>query len=226
MAIWGLERRLAESRPQPTVAEKAAPFRREFDLVVLDLDGTICLLDVTWEDVKRQLVLIASMHGLDTSGHRRVLPLLHAARASGSLDAVREMETFLEQAELVGALSCLVNESVIGWLEELPASVPVAVLSLNCLRAVERALQQAGLQWRISDIVARENVDRPKPDPQGLQILLERHAAEATRALFIGDSRIDRACASAAGVAFRHVGELGIVWIDPRFPPSDADAVE
>jgi len=223
MATWELERRSA-SRPRPVPEARPEAFGRQFDLVVLDLDGTVCLLDVTWEDVKRQLVLIASAHGLDTSGHRRVLQLLHSARASGSLQAVREMEAFLEQAEVAGARACLVNEPVVAWIGQLPSSVPVAVLSLNGAQAVERALVHAGLSWRISDVVARENVDRPKPDPQGLRILLQRHVAEAARSLFVGDSEIDRECADAAGVAFRHVEELGVVWVDPRWPPAMADA--
>jgi phosphoglycolate phosphatase len=218
MAIWELERRSPARRRRPVPEAKASAFGRHLDLVVIDLDGTLCRLDVMWEDVKRELVLIASMHGLDTSGHRRVLPLLHSARTRGALDAVREMETFLELAEVEGAATCLVNQRLVAWLEELPASVPVGVLSLNSARSVEHALERAELEWRVSDVVARENVDRPKPDPQGLEILLERHVAQADRSLFIGDTDVDAACARAAGVPFRAVDEIGVAWIDPRYP--------
>jgi phosphoglycolate phosphatase-like HAD superfamily hydrolase len=202
----------AETLAPSTPAVSAMQVESRYDLVVLDLDGTICRLDVAWEDVKRELVIIAARHGLDTSGHRRVMPLIHEARRHGSLAAVREMERSLELAELAGASTCLVNEELVGWVEELPSAVPVAVLSLNCLGSVERALRRAGLEWRISDIVARENVDRPKPDPEGLQLLLERHVARASRSLLVGDAETDRACANAAGVEFRHVREIGVLW--------------
>jgi phosphoglycolate phosphatase-like HAD superfamily hydrolase len=172
-------------------------------------------LDVAWEDVKRELIAIAAYHGLDTSGHRRVLPLLQLARQKGSLVAVRDMERSLELAELAGASSCLVNEELIAWVAELPPAVPVGILSLNSLSSVERALHRAGLDRRISDIVARENVDRPKPHPEGLRLLVERHVARARCTVFVGDAGTDRECAAAAGVQFRDVHDIGINWVDP-----------
>jgi phosphoglycolate phosphatase-like HAD superfamily hydrolase len=144
-----------------------------------------------------------------------VLPLLQRARELGSLELVRQVESVLERAELAGALRCDVNAELVAWLRGLCYATPVAILSLNAVSAVERALTRAGVYGRISDVVARENVDRFKPDPQGLDILLERHRARPERSLFVGDSHRDAECAATAGVPYRDVREIGVSWVDP-----------
>jgi phosphoglycolate phosphatase-like HAD superfamily hydrolase len=184
------------------------------DVVVLDLDGTVALLDVPWEDVKRSLVGIAAAHGLDTSGHRRVLALLAAARLSGRADAVAELEAELERRELDGARRCLVNGDVVEWVMSLPRAIPVAVLSLNAPSAVAVALERAGMDRRVTRVLGRGAV-RAKPDPEGLDLLIGAHGARPERMLFVGDSDVDRQCAALAGVPYLDVGEIGVTWVDP-----------
>lgn len=197
-----------------TWAEADAAAALQPAVVVLDLDGTVALLDVPWEDVKRSLVGIAAGYGIDTSGHRRVLSLLAAARLSGRAGAVAELEAELERRELEGARRCLVNGDLVEWVWSLPRATPVAVLSLNAPSAVAVALERAGLAGRVSRVLARGQV-RAKPDPEGLELMLATHGVAAARMLFIGDSGVDRQCAALAGVPFLHVGELGVTWLDP-----------
>jgi HAD superfamily hydrolase (TIGR01509 family) len=49
-------------------------------------------------------------------------------------------------------------------------------------------------------VISSQDVDRPKPHPEGLYKILERFQTPSGRALFIGDSPSDAAAASAAGV--------------------------
>lgn len=145
-----------------------------------------------------------------------MLALLVRARADGPPGLAHLVARTLERAELAGALRCDVNAALTAWLGHLPAATPLAVLSLNAAAAVERALARAGLADRVADVVAREHVERFKPDPQGLLLLLERRRARPGRSLFIGDSERDAACAARAGVPYRDVRELGVRWADPR----------
>ena len=184
------------------------------DLLVLDLDGTVCLLDVPWEDVKRRLVTIAALHGLETSGHRRVLGLLESARRTGPPAAVHALEAELAESELEGARRCLVNAALVEWVAGLPSSLPVAVLSLNSSTAVETALSRAGLAGRVTEVVGRGGA-RPKPDPHGLELLLAAYRAPADRTMMVGDTEADRGCAAAARVPFLDVAAIGVDWVDP-----------
>ena len=85
------------------------------------------------------------------------------------------------------------------------------MLSLNSPRAVAAALEGAGLAHRIGWIVGRGDV-RPKPDPEGLELLLRRHRVGRGATVFVGDSAGDRACALAAGVRFLDVADVGCDW--------------
>jgi phosphoglycolate phosphatase len=184
-------------------------------LVVLDLDGTVCRLDVDWGALRARLAAIAARAGILPAGHHcGVLAIVEAAHRSGHAFVARELEWTLGAAELAGAGRCEVNEALLEWLGREAAAAELSVLSLNSPAAVERALARAGLGRRMGWVVGRGDA-RPKPDPQGLELLLARHGVDAGDALFVGDSVSDQACASSAGVRFRHVSELGIRWYRP-----------
>jgi phosphoglycolate phosphatase-like HAD superfamily hydrolase len=204
----------AHLRSSVSAVDAAALGGLGLELVVLDLDGTACLLDIAWEDVKRRLVTIAALHGLRTAGHRRVLGLLETARRAGNPAALAALEAELEESELEGARTCLVNAALVGWVAALPDRLPLGVLSLNASSAVETALARAGLRSRVATVIGRGGA-RPKPDPEGLELLLSRHGAAAGRTLMVGDSDADRGCAAGAGVAFLGVEAIGVEWIDP-----------
>jgi phosphoglycolate phosphatase-like HAD superfamily hydrolase len=66
-----------------------------------------------------------------------------------------------------------------------------------------------------SDMVCGDDVAAPKPDPQGLQALVERSGVPAGLTCLVGDSAVDVETARAAGIAscavtwgLRHAGEL------------------
>jgi phosphoglycolate phosphatase len=200
---YRLPRRAADGRAASRDA--AAGF---YDLVVLDLDGTVCRLDVAWQEVKRELAGIAAAHGLAASEQTRVLDLFEEARRLGSSDAVHAIERALARAEIAGTTTCTVNDDLVAWVRQLPSQTPVAVLSLNCVEAVWRALRRAGLDGRVAEIIGREDVAARKPDPEGLQLLLDRHSARPERSLFIGDSDFDFECARRADVPSLDVREL------------------
>ncbi|HEX4627736.1 MAG TPA: HAD-IA family hydrolase [Gemmatimonadales bacterium] len=63
-----------------------------------------------------------------------------------------------------------------------------------------RGLRRAGLEDAFDVVVGADEVTHPKPHPEPVLIALERLAAPAAGAVFIGDSRHDLECGRAAGV--------------------------
>jgi phosphoglycolate phosphatase len=55
--------------------------------------------------------------------------------------------------------------------------------------------------------MGEEDMPAPKPDPRGLQRILERAGCEAQRAMYVGDSRTDWETARAAGLE-----AIGVTW--------------
>jgi phosphoglycolate phosphatase len=62
-------------------------------------------------------------------------------------------------------------------------------------------LERAGLMEFFEPIVTGRDVKRPKPDPEGLLICLEKLGCERGEAVYVGDSRHDVEAARAAGMA-------------------------
>jgi phosphoglycolate phosphatase len=93
---------------------------------------------------------------------------------------------------LPGALDLL------GYLEA--RSISLAILT-NKPRSVTDALMprlDAGIEW--SHVICPEDVGKPKPDPTGLRLILEKSDCSTAEAILIGDSAVDFATGAAAGV--------------------------
>jgi phosphoglycolate phosphatase len=183
---------------------------RDHEVVVVDLDNTLVKLEVDWGAVKARLEHAAQAAGADVEDEG-VWPLMEAAQQPGRDALLAEMEEIVTSAELAGAHGPR-NEALVEWLDAAGAGRPVSVLSLNSQAAVQRALSFHGLGERVAHIVARDDVRRVKPDPEGMLLLASRHGVEPAAILFIGDKDGDRKCAEAAGTAFLHVEEIGVDW--------------
>jgi phosphoglycolate phosphatase len=182
----------------------------EAEVVVLDLDKTLVRLDVDWEALRQRLARLAQAAGVEV-GDPGIRPLMDGARLPGMETLRAEMEQVLTEAEVAGATGP-VNRALVAWLDRLAPQTAVSVLSLNSRAAVERALELHGLDGRVQHIVGREDVDRGKPDPEGMRLLAERHGAAPERMLLVGDAERDRLCAERAGARFVHVEEIGVDW--------------
>jgi phosphoglycolate phosphatase len=182
----------------------------EHEVVVVDLDNTLCKLEVDWGEVKAELERLASDAGADVEDDG-IWPLMEAAQQPGREPLLAEMEQLVSEAELAGSGGPR-NQALLDWLEREAGGRPVSVLSLNSRRAVSRALELHDIAGRVTHIVGREDVRRVKPDPEGMLILAERHGVDPERILFIGDKDGDRVCAENAGTGFVHVEEIGVDW--------------
>jgi phosphoglycolate phosphatase-like HAD superfamily hydrolase len=182
----------------------------EPEVLVVDLDNTLVSLEVDWDAVKERLERLAEAVGADVEDEG-IWPLMEAAQQPGRDSLLAEMEQVVTEAELAGAHGPR-NEALIRWLDENGGGRPVSVLSLNSRAAVARALELNGLAERIAEVVARDDVRRVKPDPEGMLLLAERHDVDPGAILFVGDKDGDRECAEAAGTAFLHVEEVGVEW--------------
>lgn len=85
----------------------------------------------------------------------------------------------------------------------LAAVTDTSVMSSDQVRA---ALRGSDLDELLEIIVTSVDVGATKPDPRGLQRVLDTFAITPAQALFVGDADCDAAAAAAAGVAFVRAG--------------------
>ena len=81
----------------------------------------------------------------------------------------------------------------------------LSIVSTKFRYRIEKILAQHGLSELFDIIVGGEDVLSPKPDPEGLNIAIERLQLHSSDVLYIGDSVTDAETARMAGIAFAAV---------------------
>ena len=78
----------------------------------------------------------------------------------------------------------------------------IGIMTNGCHEYAEKVLSKVGLDRYVDAVAARDDVEKPKPDPEHAFHLLKLLGVSATEALFIGDHWLDAECAKRAGLAF------------------------
>lgn len=106
----------------------------------------------------------------------------------GDLTMIRETRLFPGALELLEALKA--------------AGVPAGIVSTKLGATIRRIFAYQKADHLLALVVGGEDVDRPKPDPQGLLGAAERLGLSPAQVLFCGDTVIDAGTAQAAGADF------------------------
>ncbi|HTW90042.1 MAG TPA: HAD family hydrolase [Candidatus Binataceae bacterium] len=80
-------------------------------------------------------------------------------------------------------------------------------LATNRSTTVPALVDYLGLTEIFDAVASARDKVRPKPAPDILELCVRRAGVEPQRAVYVGDSHIDREAASAAGIRFIGVGE-------------------
>lgn len=85
------------------------------------------------------------------------------------------------------------------------ANFTLGIVSTNRCYRIEAILERDGWRRAFSTIIGGEHVARPKPDPEGLLLLMARQGCTPAETLYVGDSVTDAETARRAGVMFAAV---------------------
>ncbi|MFQ5552371.1 MAG: HAD family hydrolase, partial [Thermoplasmata archaeon] len=169
--------------------------------VVFDLDGTLVRLEVDWRGAQAALARVAQRFGKGPED-RTIWQMLRAATGEEA-DA---LDRALRRYEMQG--STRARRLPMGDVLPHLSMGERGVVTLNCHACAEEALRATGLTPYIGTIVARDDTDRVKPDPEPLLLCVERLGGRPGEAVFVGDRERDRETAEAAGTAFLAVPDL------------------
>lgn len=95
---------------------------------------------------------------------------------------------------------CPGAEDVLNWLGE--AGVRTGIVSTKGGDQIAGIFEKYGLRDGLSLIIGGQDVTKNKPDPEGLNLAVERLGLEKADILFCGDTVIDAETARRAGVEF------------------------
>lgn len=104
-------------------------------------------------------------------------------------------------------------EALVGW--GAATGLPMAVVTSTRRARAEQHLAEAGLRGALAFLVSRDDVVRPKPDPEPYARAIARLGLPAATCLALEDSPHGLASAAAAGAM--------AVMVPDLLPPTDAD---
>ncbi len=184
--------------------------RVRYPVVLFDLDGTV---------IDSGAIILASMrHAAETvvGGEYSDEQLMAAVGGPGleaqmvALDPNRVDElvrVYREHNEpLHDTLECCAGmEQVLATLKG--RGHRLGIVTAKRRLTVDLAFERLPIQHLFETVVGGDETERHKPDPEPLQLALERLGARAEEAAYVGDSPFDMQAAKAAGLY-----AIGVSW--------------
>jgi phosphoglycolate phosphatase len=174
--------------------------------VIFDLDGTLQSLEIDWKALRAELGVLFGRYGQPLPGgplleavDRNVAALIENGMAPGAAEQVRlEAGRMMDRAELDSFPKVRIFPGVPEMLSALEErGVRRAVLSRACRAYVDMSLGRLGRDF--DAVLGREDVVRPKPDPEGILLLLDRFGCGPAECAVVGDHPFDVLAGKRAG---------------------------
>ena len=204
---------------------------KNYKAVIMDFDMTIGDTGKLIEDC---LYANAERFGYDLD--RKILRdgigmTAESIYLDAGLDAETAKRLHDEYIPYTAEIMCEQTEFYPGVPEGLAAlharGITLAVLSLKTSEQIWRPLERCGLDGLMHSVISPDEVEKHKPEPDGIYYLSEKTGIALSDILYVGDSMTDMKTAQNAGVDFAAVctgafsaeqfAEMGAEMIYPTF---------
>ena len=190
--------------------------------VVFDLDGT--LVDSVIDFRKMKHMMIEHLESVGVTGgilNDNMLNFEITGKAEENLRAkgftkehieksLERVTEIMNQVELESIDRATAIEGAAEALEALKAKgLKLGVMTRGCREYAEKVLERLGLRRYFDAVVARDDVEKPKPNPEHAFHLLSLLAVSPEETLYVGDRWADAECARRAGLHFVLFGRPG-----------------
>ena len=183
--------------------------------VVFDLDGTLIVSNHDYDEMARRVKAILGEVGVPTdalSQQERIWEIIQ-----GGVRSLHELGLPPERiAGILGRIDEALNEvevSSVGSVELKPGAtellehlrergIKIGIATRSCGEYARRIMEASRLADYFDVVLARDEVEFPKPDPRHLLQIVEELEASPQSAVFVGDTETDQRTARAAGIPF------------------------
>lgn len=156
---------------------------------IYDFDRTLVWLPIDWNEVNRQC--------LERFNVRRPYDIPFNIRKDAS------KMNFLKRMELQGVSSMKVNEQLLSQVQaNYEKGTRHAIFSNNLHKTIDGALRRLEVAKCFETIFGLEDVEKTKPNPEGLLKILRQFNAKPNECTYYGDLPKDEQAAKQAGVEF------------------------
>ncbi len=196
----------------------------ELEAVIFDLDNTLVDSRHDYREMSRRLRKVFEERGLwqeDPENPRKIWQIVR-----GGMDGIRSLGLSEDESrKLMDDINDALTSAELSALDTVKP-MPHAVETLDTLKKMglkvgiatrsgaayaRRCVEKTGLIPFVDAMLARDEVDHPKPSPDHLIQVVEMLETTPERVVYIGDSTTDLTTAEAAGITF-----LGFWWSNER----------
>ena len=183
--------------------------------VVFDLDGTLTVLTVPLEAMRRDTKqflfnrglpegIIDRSDGISSSTFKAKAHFLSQGMALSEWERLEaEIESMLSGYESSAAEDVRPIDGALDVVREVRArGLKTAILTNNGRQAVDIVLGMIPMGSLFDLVQTRNESPTPKPFPDGLMAIARKLGVKMTEAVYVGDASIDAAAAARAGIEF------------------------
>lgn len=165
--------------------------------VIFDFDGTLVTLPVDWDSLKRRI-----RHDFKTPhGVTSLSAMLTWIQTHKSVEAYADAMALVEQAEAAGVPEAVFHTPLFDIARLCHTQdKPCGIVTTNMRSTVDAALRHISNASVFAPIVAKEDVNVPKPDPEGLLKVLHTWSMQPEACVYIGDRDIDKTAGARANI--------------------------
>jgi HAD superfamily hydrolase (TIGR01509 family) len=186
--------------------------------IVFDLDGTLIASNHDYDEMARRVKLILKETGVPTealSQQGRIWEIIQGGMRSLQefglppkriKDILDRIDEALNDVEVSSVASVELKPGATELLEHLrERGIKIGIATRSCGEYARRSMEASRLADYFDIILARDEVEFPKPDPRHLLQVLEELKTTPQKAIFVGDTETDQRTARAAGIPFMGV---------------------
>jgi phosphoglycolate phosphatase len=175
-------------------------------LVIFDFDDTLLHMNVRWDAVQADVVALARKNGLTIDPRQHLVLLSNALSDTSACKKAIDGIFLKHESVCIGAKNYVLFPKMLALARELKSNgVLLAVASGNRSESIDRILAGLGETGLFTFVCGREMVERNKPAPDQLLLILAKLGVSKADTLFVGDSIFDAGAAKAAGIRHFHI---------------------
>jgi len=183
--------------------------------VIFDLDGTLIDSKIDFRKMKRRNIRLLEASGveqgllteemLNYDIERRAIEDLRTKGVSEEeiQRIFQKVADIMNEIELEAIQNAQLLDGVAETLEKLKKlGLKIGIITRSCREYANRILKKFGLERLIDAVAARDDVSKPKPDPEHPRHLMEILSVKPSETILIGDHPMDALCAKNVGMRF------------------------
>ena len=183
--------------------------------VIFDLDGTLIDSKIDFRKMKRRNIRLLEASGveqgllteemLNYDIERRAIEDLRTKGVSEEeiQRVFQKVAKIMSEIELEAIEDVKLLDCVVKTLEKLKRlGLKTGIITRSCREYANRILEKFKLERLIDAVAARDDVLKPKPDPEHPRYLMEILGVKPSETVLIGDHPMDALCAKNVGMRF------------------------